>query len=107
MPVSYTKIYKDGDWKKVESDRVWRFLELGWSAQEEKSPSKGSKNKITASAEVTSNVVEDTAEICPDCKEEEPCDCPEPWDPLSGESWADSEESMSVEDDELPTNEEK
>jgi hypothetical protein len=88
MPITYVKLYKDGAWQKVESDRVERFLELGWTKdQEAKSLT---KDKISVSAEVTSSKSEDEVED---------------WDPLSGESWADSEESMFV-DDELPNDEE-
>ena len=102
MPITYVKLYKDGAWQKVESDRVERFLELGWSrSTEEKSLT---KDKITVSAEVTSSKSENE-DVCEEC-ENDPCDCePEDWDPLSGEDWADSEESVSV-DDELPNNDE-
>lgn len=57
MPVKYTKMYKDGSWQKIEEDRVERFLEEGWTIEpksEKKSQGKGSKNKIAASATVTS-----------------------------------------------------
>lgn len=60
MPVNYVKLWKDGAWQKVEADRVERFVELGWSqVNEEKSLT---KDKITVSAEVTSNVVEEDVE---------------------------------------------
>lgn len=86
MPVKYVKLTKDGVTQKVQSDRVERFQELGWSkVKEEKSLS---KNKITACAEVTS-MSEDEVED---------------WDPSQGD-WADSEESISV-DDKLPEDEE-
>ena len=88
MPVKYVKLYKDNAWLKVESGRVERFLELGWT-QEPKKESL-SKDKISVSAEVTSSKSEDPIED---------------WDPLSGEDWADSQESMKV-DDELPEDEE-
>lgn len=61
MPVNYVKIYKDGAWQKVESDRTQRFLDLGWSlAPEDKSLT---RNTVTAAAEVTSNVVEEIEEV--------------------------------------------
>lgn len=84
MPVTYVKLWKDGAWQKIESDRVERFIELGWSKDnEEKSLT---KDKITVSAEVTSNVVEQVQEddVCEECAED-PCVC---------------------EDDELPIDEE-
>lgn len=98
MPVKYIKIYKDGEKQKIEADRLKRFLELGWSESPEKeSQSGGSKNKITAVAEVTSNeVVEDEDHVCDE-------NCNHDWDPAE-EDWADSEESF--EDDELPEDEE-
>ena len=65
MPIKYVKIYKDDAWQKVESDRLQRFLELGWSekqpAPEKKSPAKASKNKITADAQVTSKQSDEEA----------------------------------------------
>jgi len=85
MPTQYVKMYKEGNMERIPEDRVKRFQEHGWSIEPEVKSS--SKNKIKASAKVTSESKT------------------EPWDPLTGESWADSEESMSVED-ELPTDEE-
>lgn len=79
----YTKmIDNNGQEVLVEQDRVNRFLSEGWKlidqpAQEKKSPRKGSKNKITADAQVTSETVV--------------ADEPE-WD--LDEDWADSEESV-------------
>ena len=90
MPKKYIKIWKDSQWQKVSEDRLQRFLDQGWGTDAEQdleSQSNSSKNRITASAEVTSNpeVVEETQEeVCEDC-EQEPCEC---------------------EDDELPINEE-
>ena len=58
--VKYIKMWKDGSFELIEEDRVERFLEEGWTlsndgaTQEKKSPAKGSKNKITADAQVTS-----------------------------------------------------
>lgn len=56
-------IDNNGQQIPVEQDRVERFLGLGWtlvqSEPEKKSPRKGSKNKITAEAQVTSTVVEE------------------------------------------------
>ena len=83
--VKYVKMWKDGSFELIEEDRVERFLAVGFSFDEEpkaekKSPVKGRKNKITAGAQVTS--------IKPDEEEE--------WDPLSGEDWADSIESVSA-----------
>jgi len=78
------KIYKDGESKWTESDRLNRFLDEGWSlAPGVESPTHGSKDKIVAAALVTKEVEDEI----------------EDWDPLSGEDWADSEESMIVEDD--------
>jgi len=57
MPIKYVKMYKDGTWENIQDDRVERFLEVGWSLtppSEKKSQRKGSKNKITAEAQVTS-----------------------------------------------------
>ena len=65
MPVKYTKMYKDGAWQKIEEDRVERFLDEGWTIEpesEKKSPSKGSKDKITAQATVTSKPSSDEEE---------------------------------------------
>ena len=73
MPINYVKLWKDGAWQKVEADRVERFLEVGWSTSNEKKSL--TKDKITVSAEVTSNVVEDVQEdVCAEC-EEDPCVC--------------------------------
>ena len=61
MPVKYVKMYKNGSWEFIQEDRINRFLEEGWtmnndgSTQEKKSPAKSSKNKITADAQVTSS----------------------------------------------------
>jgi len=63
MPVTYIKIYKGGEWQKVEADRLQRFLDEGWSTdnptQGKKSQPKGKKEKISASAEVTSQPVDE------------------------------------------------
>lgn len=80
----YVKMWKDGSFELIEEDRVERFLAVGFTLDEQpkaekKSPAKGSKNKITADAHVTS------------IKEDE-----EEWDPLTGEDWADSIESVSA-----------
>jgi len=86
MPsVKYVKMWKDGSFELIEEDRVERFLAVGFTLDEataeKKSPAKrGKKNKITADAQVTS------------IKEDEE----EEWDPLSGEDWADSIESVSA-----------
>jgi len=84
MPIKNVKMWKDGSWKYIEEDRIQRFLEEGWTLEqptsEKKSQAKGRKNKITADAHVTS------------IKEDEE----EEWDPLSGEDWADSIESVSA-----------
>jgi hypothetical protein len=86
MPsVKYVKMWKDGSFELVEEDRVERFLAVGFTLDEataeKKSPAKrGKKNKITADAQVTS------------IKEDEE----EEWDPLTGEDWADSIESVSA-----------
>lgn len=83
MPPKYVKIYKDGEWQKIESDRVERFQDEGWSLD----PVKKSltRNAITASAEVTSIVEEQIDEV------EDP-------------DWNEDLEEMF--DDELPENEE-
>ena len=93
MPnVETVKMYKDGSFELVEKDRVQRFLATGWTMEEsivvkpvagKKSQKRGSKNKVTVDAHVTS-------------KEE----VNEEWDPLTGEDWADSIESVSVPEDE-------
>lgn len=87
MPIKNVKLYKNGSWEFIQEDRVERFLEEGWtrenngSIQEKKSPVKrGKKNKITANAQVTSTEVDNEEE----------------WDPLTGEEWADSIESVSA-----------
>lgn len=78
---NYTKmIDQNGDVVSVELDRVQRFLDQGWTMVDQpsvkkESPRKG-KNRIVAEAQVTSNEVE------------------EEWDPLTGEEWADSVESV-------------
>lgn len=88
MPKTYVRINKDGAWQKVSEDRLQRFLDQGWTCDPViESQSKGSKDRITASATVTStpDVVEETQEnVCEVC-EQNPCVC---------------------EDNELPTNEE-
>lgn len=81
----YVKMWKDGSFELIEEDRVERFLAVGFTLDEEpkaekKSPAKSSKKKITADAQVTS------------IKEDEE----EEWDPLTGEDWADSIESVSA-----------
>ena len=84
--MQYVKMWKDGSWEFIQEDRVERFLEVGFSLEkpeptsEKKSQAKGRKNKITADAQVTKK-----------SEEEE-----EVWDPLSGEDWADSIESVSA-----------
>ena len=86
MPsVKYVKMWKDGSFELVEEDRVERFLAVGFTLDvepkaEKKSQAKGRKNKITADAHVTSIKTEEEEE----------------WDPLSGEDWADSIESVSA-----------
>tara|TARA_R110002073_G_scaffold315563_1_gene488138 strand:+ start:1361 stop:1675 length:315 start_codon:yes stop_codon:yes gene_type:complete len=61
----YTQmIDNNGQTVSVELGRVNRFLGEGWTTldqpkPEKKSPRRGSKNKITAEAHVTSNVVEE------------------------------------------------
>lgn len=61
----YTQmIDNNGQTVSVELGRVNRFLGEGWTTldqpkPEKKSPRRGSKNKITAKAHVTSNVVEE------------------------------------------------
>lgn len=77
------KIFKDGESKWTEEDRLQRFLNNGWTVEAGVSP------KVT-------KAVQDEVE--------EELDH-EPWDPHSGEDWADSEESMIVEDD-MPNEEE-
>lgn len=84
MPVTYIKIWKNGEWQKVESDRLQRFLDEGWSADQpkskKKSPTKGSKNKISASAEVTQNIKateEEAKDIEPTQEELETVPCAE------------------------------
>lgn len=72
------KIYKDGESKWTEADRLQRFLNNGWSVESGVSP------KVT-------ETVEDTVD--------------DEWDINSGEDWADSVESMSV-DDTTPDEEE-
>ena len=95
MPeVKYVKMWKDGSFELVEEDRVERFLAVGFSLDEEpkaekKSQAKGSKNKITANAQVTSITEEE-----------------EEWDPLSGEDWADSIESVSAPEGETVSDDE-
>lgn len=56
MPVQYTKLWKDGQWQKVEQDRVQRFLDLGWSKdpESEKASQAHSKDRISVEAKVTS-----------------------------------------------------
>lgn len=64
----YTQmIDNNGQTVSVELGRVNRFLGEGWTTldqpkPEKKSPRRGSKNKITADAHVTSNVVEEATE---------------------------------------------
>jgi hypothetical protein len=70
------KIYKDGEVKWTEEDRLTRFLRNGWTVEAGVSP------------EVTKEVQDDE----------------EHWDPHSGEDWADSIES--VVEDEMPNEEE-
>lgn len=76
MPVTYIKIYKGGEWQKVESGRLQQFLDLGWSQDdpksEKKSQPKGKKEKISASAEVTSqpNVEDEKVEDIEPTEEE-------------------------------------
>jgi len=56
MPMKYVKMFKNGSWEYIQEDRVNRFLEEGWTlenqspVQGKKSPAKGRKNKITADA---------------------------------------------------------
>lgn len=56
MSVEYTKLWKNGEWQKIEQDRVQRFLDEGWQLdpKSEKASQAASKDRITASAEVTS-----------------------------------------------------
>lgn len=73
------KIYKDGESKWTEADRLQRFLNNGWSVES------GVSQQVTETVEHT-------------VEEEE-------WDINSGEDWADSIESISV-DDTTPDEEE-
>ena len=65
MPTQYTKmIDNNGAVIPVEQDRVKRFLSEGWTivgqpTEEKVTKSKGSKNKITADAQVTSKASEE------------------------------------------------
>jgi hypothetical protein len=94
MPIKYVKMFKNGSWEYIQEDRVNRFLEEGWTlenqspVQGKKSPAKGRKNKITADAQVTSIKAEETEE----------------WDPTTGEDWADSIESIVEEQTEDDSN---
>lgn len=70
MPTQYTKmIDNNGAVIPVEQDRVERFLSEGWTivgqpTEEKKvTKSKGSKNKITADAQVTSKASEEKEEF--------------------------------------------
>lgn len=72
------KIYKNGESKYTEQDRLKRFLDEGWSLNTGvESPTQGSKDKIVATAQVTTEV-EDEQE----------------WDVFSDEDWSDSVESI-------------
>ena len=61
--MKYTKMWKNGSWEKIQEDRVERFLSEGWTlekpTEEKVTKSKGSKNKITADAQVTSKASEE------------------------------------------------
>jgi hypothetical protein len=61
--MKYTKMWKEGSWEKIQEDRVERFLSEGWTlekpTEEKVTKSKGSKNKITADAQVTSKASEE------------------------------------------------
>lgn len=64
MPMKYVKMWKDGTWELIQEDRIDRFLEVGYTlepASEKKSQAKGSKNKITADAQVTSKQSDEEA----------------------------------------------
>lgn len=73
------KIHKDGETKWTEADRLQRFLDEGWSLE-----------SGVQSPKVTINVEDDDED--------------EDWD-INQEDWADSAESMIVEDD-MPNEEE-
>jgi len=66
MPIKYTKMWKDGSWEFIQEDRVNRFLDEGWTKQPESekkvTKSNGSKNKISAKAQVTSKASEEKVE---------------------------------------------
>ena len=86
----YTKmIDNNGEVQSVEEGRVNRFLSEGWTIvgqpKEEKkvTKSKGSKDKITADAQVTSKASEEIEQECPKCGGDhayENCDQDEDWD---------------------------
>lgn len=82
------KIHKNGESKWTEADRLERFLDEGWSLEPGvESPTRGSKDRIVATAQVTKEVEDEEEE----------------WDIFSGEDWADSIESVS--DDTMPNEE--
>ncbi|WKW35130.1 hypothetical protein [Phage DSL-LC06] len=63
MPVQYTKLWKNGEWQKIEQDRIQRFLDEGWTLdpKSEKQSQAASKDRITAEAHVTSTKSESEA----------------------------------------------
>ena len=81
MPVKYVKMIKDGKIEKIQEDRVERFLEVGFELVEAstRKKSQSSKDKISATAQVTS-ISEEEAD--------------EDWDPLTDEPWAESAEAV-------------
>lgn len=100
MPNYVKMIDNNGQTVKVEQDRVNRFLDEGWKlnepASEKKSQAKGKKDKISASAEVTSQpVVEEIEQECPECGGDhayENCDKDEDWDILEDDDIANKED---------------
>lgn len=74
----YVEITKNGETKSVKERYLQNALDRGWTLAPTAKKSKPAKAKLVAEADVVK------------------ADEQEHWDPESGEDWADSEESMIV-----------
>lgn len=95
------KVFKDGAIEWIDDSALDKFLKQGWSTSTDGSTA---PKKPVGKAKAKATVLE---------KVEIPNDSEEEWDPMSGEDWADSIESVSapvgerISDADTKTNEEE
>jgi hypothetical protein len=96
------KVYKDGAMEWIDNSALDKFLKQGWSTSQDGSTATKKVGKVKAKPTISKKV----EELPEENSEEE-------WDPMSGEDWADSIESVSapvgerISDADIKTNEEE